>query len=238
MSKADVKASVSFEDSTLFLYGDIGDDWGGIELETVKEASDSIKGDSVTVHINSNGGSATTGVAIYNYLKNRFNQIDVVVDGIAASAASIVAMCGDTLTMNKGTTLMIHNPWTITYGNADELRKEIKALEALEKSYRDIYMEKFNGTEQELIELLDNETWLSAEQAEFYGFATARGDSQQSEKEGSTQEAKASAEDSKDYGVMTFDPEKRKMVDDEVQEEEDTNSQFLSFLKLMNKENV
>lgn len=172
MVEEPIKASVSTEEDKLFLYGTIGDAWDGVTLEYVRRMSSRLDKTKLTVHINSYGGDATEGVAIRNYIKSTFDEVDVVIDGIAASAASVIATCGNTLTMPSGTTFMIHNPWAYVIGNKSDLQKEIGALESLEQSYRDIYMERFNGTEDELGELMENESWLTAEQAETFGFAT------------------------------------------------------------------
>lgn len=170
--KEPIKSYVSTSDNKLYLYGDIGDYWDGVTLDKLQLTTRSMDKSEVTIHINSYGGDATEGVAIRNYLRSTFAHIDVVIDGIAASAASVIATCGDTLTMPVGTTYMIHNPWTVAFGNRQDLLKEVGALESLEKSYRNIYMDKFAGTEEELMELLDNESWLTAEEAEQLGFAT------------------------------------------------------------------
>lgn len=173
MVEKPIKADVTNTENKLYLYGTIGDYWDGVTLDDVKNTARDMDKSKVTVYINSYGGDAVEGVAIRNFLKDTFNQIDVVIDGIAASSASIIATCGDTLTMPVGTTYMIHNPWTIVWGNRKEILKEIGSLESLEKSYRNVYMESFTGTEDELIELMDNESWLTAEEAESLGFATA-----------------------------------------------------------------
>lgn len=173
MTEKPIKAEVSATDNKIYLHGTIGDDWDGVTLDQVRRVSNNLDKNKVTVYINSYGGDATEGVAIRNYLKNTFDDIDVVIEGIAASAASVIATCGNTLTMPSGTTYMIHNPWTYVIGNKSDLQKEIGALESLEQSYRDIYMERFTGSEEELMELLENESWLTAEQAEVFGFATS-----------------------------------------------------------------
>lgn len=171
MAENPIKANVTTDSNKLYLYGDIGDYWSGVTLDDVKHTVSGMSKDQVTVHINSYGGDATEGVAIRNFLMNNFEKIDVVIDGIAASSASIVALCGQTLVMQTGTTYMIHNPWSGVIGNRTDLLREASALESLEQSYRNVYMERFKGTEEELIELLDNESWLTAEEAEQLGFA-------------------------------------------------------------------
>lgn len=174
MAEKPIKADVSRTDNKLYLYGTIGDYWDGVTLDDVKNTVTAMDKSKVTVYINSYGGDATEGVAIRNFLMTTFDQIDVVIDGIAASAASIIATCGQTLSMPTGTTYMIHNPWTIAFGNRKDLLKEISALESLETSYRNIYMDRFTGTEEELIQLMDDESWLTADESQVLGFATQK----------------------------------------------------------------
>jgi len=183
MTEKPIKADVSIAENKLYLYGTIGDNWDGVTLDDVKNTVEELDKSKVTVYINSYGGDAAEGVAIRNFLKETFGKIDVVIDGIAASAASVIATCGDTLFMPTGTTYMIHNPWTIVLGDREELLKGVNALESLETSYRNIYMERFTGTEDELIELMDNESWLTADEAEKLGFATQKEDSNPDENE-------------------------------------------------------
>jgi len=165
-----IKSEITTEENTLYLYGTIGDHWDGVTLKQVQKTSANLNKDHVTIYINSYGGDATEGVAIRNYLKNTFSAIDVYIEGIAASAATVIATCGQTLTMPTGTTFMIHTPWTIALGNRQDLLKEVGALESLEQSYRAIYMEKFTGSEEDLIQLMEDESWLTAEEAEQFGF--------------------------------------------------------------------
>lgn len=172
MAEKPIQANITNEDNVLHLYGTIGDYWEGVTLNDIKRSVRNMRKDHVVIHINSYGGDAVEGVAIRNFLIDNFEEIDVIIDGIAASAASIIATCGDTLSMPTGTTYMIHNPWTIAFGNKEDLLKEIGALESLETSYKNIYMERFKGTEGELEQLLTNESWLTADEASELGFAT------------------------------------------------------------------
>lgn len=171
MTEKPIKSDVTVKENKLYLYGTVGDDWDGITLDDVKNLTNQMNSDSVTIYINSYGGDATEGVAIRNFLRSTFKTIDVVIDGIAASAASVIATCGDTLSMPNGTTFMIHNPWTFFVGNRQDLIREEKTLASLEQSYRNIYMERFTGTEDELTQLMDDESWLTAGEAKQLGFA-------------------------------------------------------------------
>lgn len=175
MKKRPIQTKLKAEtnNSTLYLYGDVGGySWEDdvIRLQDVKDQIVNMPKQHVTIHIDSYGGVATEGIAIRNLLMDYFDEIDVIVDGIAASSASVIALSGN-LTMPEGSILMIHNPWTIAMGDKYDLAKEIKTLQSMENSYMDVYMKAFNGSREELATLLDEETWLTAEEATQYGFA-------------------------------------------------------------------
>ncbi|MFL1695621.1 head maturation protease, ClpP-related [Weissella kandleri] len=163
MSKSDEKiANVSFD-------GTIGEDWWDTASKTAGDFRDELKelGDveTINVSINSPGGSVFDGVAIYNMLKNHKAKINVVVDGLAASIASVIAMAGDTLTMNTGSMLMIHNPWTIAQGNSKDLRETADTLDKLRDNILSIYTDKTGLNEDDVKQLMDAETWLTSEEA-------------------------------------------------------------------------
>lgn len=127
----------------------------------------------INLHINSPGGSVFEGIAIYNMLKQNSAQINVYVDGLAASIASVIAMSGDTIFMPSNAMLMIHNPWTYAVGNANELRKQADNLDQITKSSVQTYLAKAGDKldETTLKQLMDDETWLTAQEAYDYGLA-------------------------------------------------------------------
>jgi ATP-dependent Clp protease protease subunit len=127
---------------------------------------------TINLYVNSPGGSVFEGIAIHNMLKRHKAKVNVHVDGLAASIASVIAMAGDTIFMPKNAMLMIHNAWTITYGNAAELRKAADDLDRISQSSMQTYLQKAGDklTAEKLQELLDAETWLSADEAFAYGF--------------------------------------------------------------------
>lgn len=126
----------------------------------------------IELHINSNGGSVKEGIAIYNQLKQKkCREIVAYVDGVAYSIASIIMQAADRRIMGLGTSILVHNMWMSVAGNAVELRKAADDLDVLMESNRQIYMERVNITEDELIEMLNNETYLTPEQAVEMGFA-------------------------------------------------------------------
>ena len=129
--------------------------------------------DTINLHINSPGGSVFEGIAIHNMLKMHKATVNVYVDGLAASIASVIAMSGDTIFMPENSMLMIHNPWTFAMGNAKELRKQADDLDRIAQASIKTYLSKSNGkiNEETLVKLLDEETWLSAQEAVDYGLA-------------------------------------------------------------------
>lgn len=128
-------------------------------------------GKQINMYINSYGGDVFAGIAICNQLKNYEGKVIAHIDAIAASAASVIAMGADEIIMPKNATMMIHNAWTYTAGNAKELRAEADRLEKINISVRQSYMDKFVGSEEELTQLLDDESYLTAEECITLGFA-------------------------------------------------------------------
>jgi ATP-dependent Clp protease protease subunit len=160
----------------LFLDGVIGADWTGegITAMAVSDALDSLDGARATVRINSPGGSADEGIAIYNVLKRYQGGIDTVNEALAASAASVVFLAGETRIMSSGSRIMIHRALTIEIGNADRMRKTADVLEAYDKSLVEIYSNYMSDSEESIMALLSAETWYNADNAVSSGLATAK----------------------------------------------------------------
>lgn len=169
---------MSADDSSsadIFIYGDITRyrwDEEDTTANSFKEDLDAL-GDvsTINLYINSPGGSVFEGVAIHNMLKRHKAKVNVYIDALAASIASVIAMAGDTIFMPKNSMMMIHNPWTFAMGNAAELRKVADDLDRIAVSAIQSYLAKTGDkiTEDKLKELLDAETWLSADEAYEYG---------------------------------------------------------------------
>ena len=159
----------------LLLYGDIGQyySWSGISLDGVVSALAGKSADTIEVFINSYGGDMFESIAIKNYLIRRPEKIITYVDGIAASGGSLIAMAGDEIIMPKDAQLMIHNPWTIAAGNADDFRKLADEMDKANTSIQETYLTHFNDSRDKLGELLAAESWLTAEEALAYGLATS-----------------------------------------------------------------
>ena len=171
----EVKAAAN-DVGELYIYGDITSyKWDDTDI-TAKDFAEDLKalGDlkTLNIYLNSLGGSVFQGQAIFSILKRHSAYKNVYIDGIAASIASVIAMAGDTISMPKNAMVMIHNPWTFAMGNSADLRKEADALDKIRESMIVAYMDKIQGktTEEELIDLLDAETWLSAQDCFDRGF--------------------------------------------------------------------
>ena len=170
---------VKTDDTTpvLYLHDDVGADWySDNSSQTWASALDGITTDRIQVRINSVGGSAWDGIAIYNLLKSHPARIEVVVDGIAASAASVVAMAGDTITMATGAQMMIHDASGGCWGDAADMRKTAEALDVCSNSIAAIYANRAGGTVEQWRERMAAETWLTAEQAVELGLSDAEDD--------------------------------------------------------------
>ncbi len=165
----------------LIIYGEISSDkWDETEItpNEVKELLDSVKNKDLDIFINSSGGNVFAGLAIYHMLKRHEGKKTVYVDGIAASIASIIAMAGDEIHIPKNAYLMIHRSWICTVGNKNDLLDIIAMLEKTDLNMADIYYEKaLEGvTSEKILELMDNETWLTGKEAQSFFKIIADGD--------------------------------------------------------------
>ena len=156
--------------AVLSIYDEIGF-WGVQAKDFISELS-GITAKVVNVEINSPGGDAFAGLAIYNALKSSGKEIVVKVMGVAASAASLIAMAGDKIIMPKNTFMMVHNPWSFAMGNADELRDTADTLDKIGASLQATYVSRTGQSEDKIKELLSKDTWLTADESLELGFAT------------------------------------------------------------------
>lgn len=157
----------------LLLYGVIGDDWDGLDAASVIQAVMQM-GDieALTIRINSPGGFIFEGLAIFNFLKGLSAKKTVVIDGLAASMASVIAMVGEEIVMPVNSFMMIHNPWNIVIGDADEMRKQADLLDRLKATTIAIYAERTGKATDALSAMMDAETWMNGDEAVAEGFAT------------------------------------------------------------------
>lgn len=158
----------------LTLYGEIASDtWYGDEVTPKEFKADLDKLgdiDTLNIYINSSGGDVFAGQAIHSMLKRHKANKNVYIDGLAASISSVIAMAGDTIYMPKNAMMMIHNPWTFGLGNAAEFRKLAEDLDKIRESLIVAYEERSALTRDEIIKIMDSETWLTADECFEYGF--------------------------------------------------------------------
>lgn len=159
----------------IFIYGEIvsykWDDSDTTATSFKKDLDDLGDVNTINLHINSPGGNVFEGVAIGNMLKQHKAQVNVYVDALAASIASIIAMSGNTILMPKNSMMMIHNPLSIAWGNAKDFRKKADDLDKIGLSMQTTYLNKAGDKldQDTLQKLMDNDTWLSADDAYSYG---------------------------------------------------------------------
>ncbi|MDU0430647.1 Clp protease ClpP [Staphylococcus chromogenes] len=158
------------------IYGEIIDEsWRMSDTETsapsFKDALKELKDvKQITVNINSGGGDVFSGVAIHNMLKSHKAHVTVKIDGLAASIASVIAMAGDKVIIPRNAMLMIHNAWTFAVGNASDLRKQAEDLEKINSVVINSYLDKNPEIDEDkLRSLMDDETWLTAQEAKDLG---------------------------------------------------------------------
>lgn len=162
------------EDGKLRLSGYVGDYYfedGFTSHDVVLALAEVDDGSELDVHLNSGGGVASEGAAIHALLVARSGRTNVVVEGIAASAASLIAMAGETVTMSAGAVMMIHDPSGYTFGNSADHSRTIGALEALATAYARVYAAKSGKSPEECREIMKAERWLTPEEAVKEGFA-------------------------------------------------------------------
>lgn len=167
--------AASNDENTISIYDVIGPDyWGeGVTVKRIGAALRSMGGADVTVNINSPGGDLWEGLAIYNALREYSGKVTVKVIGLAASAASIIAMAGDEIRVGRAAFLMIHNGWVMAVGNRHDLRDVADQLEPFDRTIAEIYAARTGKDADLMAEMMDNETFIGGSEAVELGFADA-----------------------------------------------------------------
>lgn len=169
MIKIPVKGDIIDNDTAEFY-----DFWGMNNYcspNQVESALQNANHQPVTVEIASNGGDVFAGSEIYSLLKGYDNDVTVNIIGLAASAASVIAMAGDTVKIAPTAQIMIHKAWTDSQGNADDLEHQANVLGTIDQSIASAYEKKTGMDQDELLQMMSNETWLTAKDAVDKGFA-------------------------------------------------------------------
>ncbi|PEG97464.1 peptidase [Lactobacillus sp. UMNPBX9] len=171
MRKVPIKGAI-VDDNTAMFY-----DYFGMTCTSPKKVSAILDeevaegDDDIVVDIASNGGDVFVASEIYSMLKNNKSNVKVNVTGLAASAASVIAMAGDTVSIAPTAQIMIHKAWTRVDGNADDLGHEAGVLSGIDKSIASAYELKTGMKQSDLLQMMSNETWLTAQDAVDKGFA-------------------------------------------------------------------
>lgn len=168
------QAAEGDDSNTISIYDVIGEDWwtgGGFTAKRAAAALRSIGKNPVTVNVNSPGGDMFEGIAIYNLLREHPAEVTVNVMGLAASAASIIAMAGDKINVALGSFVMIHNAWGIVIGNRHDMRDAAELFDGFDSALADIYEARTGTKRAEIQRMMDNETFMGPTEAVEKGFA-------------------------------------------------------------------
>jgi ATP-dependent protease ClpP protease subunit len=162
------------KDNTITMLDVIGEDYwsgGGVTSKRVAAALRSIGDQDVVVELNSPGGDFFEGVAIYNMLRAHPHKVTVRILGLAASAASVIAMAGDEIEIGKAGFLMVHNAWVLAVGNRHDMIAAAETLEPFDDSMATVYSDRAGVEKSAAVKWMDDETWFNGEQAIEAGLA-------------------------------------------------------------------
>jgi len=220
-----ISNSADGDTADIYIYDEIMPQWmteffgGGISAEGMITQLNDISASTINVRINSPGGAVFEAIAIYNALVTHSATINVFVDALAASAASVIAMAGDKITMMVGAQMMIHDASGIELGNAAELRAFADFLDRQSDNIASIYAERSGGDPADLRGLMLAETWMFSEEAVELGLADevytrTKNADPNPEEDPEEEEEPAPEEDGDDDDESTEDPEEEKPVED------------------------
>ena len=147
--------------------------WWGITARKFVDDLKSVKAATIKLRVNSPGGDVFDGLAIYNALKDHPARVEVRIEGLAASMASVIALAGDVVQIHEAAFFMIHNPWAFAIGDSAEMRKVADQLDKIAGPIRAIYSRKSKKTTEDITALMDAETWYTGTEAVEAGFADA-----------------------------------------------------------------
>ena len=169
-----IKAESSNEVADIYIFDEIGA--YGITAQGFIEEIKAYKDVPINLHINCIGGDVFEGMAIYNVIRKRTAKTTIYIEGIAASMGSVIALAGDEVIMAENSLFMIHNAWGGAMGEANDMRKTAALLEKISGEIADIYMKKTRLPYNKVKEMMDEETWLSADEAFNLGFVDSISD--------------------------------------------------------------
>lgn len=163
--------STPAEPTEINIIGEIGDWWDNITTQWLAKKLAAIGGADLVINLHSDGGDMFEGVAMYNLLKNHKGHVRINIIGMAASAASIIAMAGDEIHVPESGFIMIHNCWVYASGNRHDFIELSQYLEPFDNAMKSVYMARTGMTSAQIAAMMDNETFISGSQAIEMGFA-------------------------------------------------------------------
>ena len=156
----------NYEIGTIQMYGEIGsyiED--GISDRDLIDILGQMDGQDITISLKSDGGDVFEGLSIYNQLAHYQGKVTIVVDALAASIASVIAMAADDIAIHENSMLMIHNPWTVALGDAKEFRGVADLLDRVAADIAGIYSRRSGRNDQHFLEVMESDTYYSAQEA-------------------------------------------------------------------------
>lgn len=167
----EIRAAKGDGPAEIRIYDSIG--WWGVTAKDFAAELDAIEASEIDLHINSSGGDVFDGFAIYNILNDHPATVRTIVDGFAASIASIIALAGDEIHVHEASIVMIHDPWGVGIGNAKELRELADILDkTIAAPMAKLYADRMDRPIDEIRDLMESETWWTGEEAVEAGFAS------------------------------------------------------------------
>ena len=153
------------EAKTITFRGFVGDYDNGISADDFRAVLAEHEGQDVTIHLNSEGGSVTDGLSIFNAISQHDGEVTVHIDALAASIATVICCAADKVIMNSNAKFMIHRAWTVAMGNCVEFKKMANIMEMLDGDIADVYEGRTGIAKDELLSMMDEETWMTADEA-------------------------------------------------------------------------
>lgn len=165
----EVKAESDADEATIYLYDAI-DPWWGVDAQSFVTALQGIEASTIHLRVNSPGGDVFEARAIKTALEQHKASVKVHIDGLAASAATFIAMAGDEIEMAQGSFFMIHQAWSIAMGNANDFRDTANLLEKIDSQIVNDYAKRTKQDTEQLANWMQAETWFTADEAKEHGF--------------------------------------------------------------------
>ncbi len=155
---------------TIQMRGPIGDFEGGISADDFRDCLKEHEGADVTIHLDSEGGVVSEGLAMYNAIMQHDGRVTIHIDTLAASIATVIACAADKVIINSNAKFMVHRCWTMAMGNCKDFRSTADIMEMMDKDIAATYVERTGKDEESIIAMMDAETWMDADEALAQGF--------------------------------------------------------------------